>query len=82
VNTERFEIVVKGRLSPTLIAAVVGFEVSRCEHGETRLVGWVPDQARLYSTLELLRDLNIELLSVNPKQAESGAFHPNCEPSK
>jgi hypothetical protein len=26
----------------------------------------VPDQARLHGTLELLRDLNIELASVNP----------------
>ncbi len=66
MNAERFEIVVKGRLSPTLIAAIDGFEVSRCDHGETHLVGWVTDQARLHGTLELLRDLNIELVSVNP----------------
>ncbi len=63
---ETFEIVVKGRLSPTLVAALDGFEVSRCERGMTHLVGWVPDQARLHSLLELLRDLNIELASVNP----------------
>jgi len=44
-----------------------GFEVSRCEKGLTHLVGWVPDQARLHGTLEMLRDLNIELVSVNPK---------------
>ena len=36
------------------------------EQGRTTLVGWVPDQARLFSTLEVLRDLNIELISVNP----------------
>jgi hypothetical protein len=63
-----FEIVVKGRLSPTLMAAVDGFEVSHCDHGLTHLVGWVPDQSRLHSTFELLRDLNIELVSVNPVQ--------------
>jgi hypothetical protein len=61
-----FEIVVKGRLSPTLTAAIDGFEVSCCEQGLTHLIGWVPDQARLHGTLELLRDLNIELVSVNP----------------
>ncbi len=60
-----FEIVVKGRLSPTLIAAIDGFEVTRCDNGLTHLVGWVSDQARLHSTLELLRDLNIELVSLN-----------------
>jgi hypothetical protein len=64
---ESFEIVVKGRLSPALIAAFDGFEVSRCDHGETPLVGRVPDQAALHGTLEMLRDLNIELVSVNPK---------------
>jgi hypothetical protein len=46
-----------------------GFDVVRCEFGATHLVGWVPDQARLHSTLELLRDLNIELVSVNPVES-------------
>ncbi len=69
MNPGSFEIVVKGRLSPTLIAAMDGFEVSRCDLGLTHLVGWIPDQARLHSTLELLRDLNIELVSVNPMES-------------
>jgi hypothetical protein len=68
LNARTFEIVVRGRLSPTLIAAMDGFEVSRCDLGVTHLVGWVPDQARLYSTLEVLRDLNIELVAVNPME--------------
>jgi hypothetical protein len=79
LNAERFEIIVKGRLSPTLIAAIDGFEVSRCDRGETHLVGWVPDQARLHSTLELLRDLNIELVSVNPKPPEPKNLEPTSE---
>jgi hypothetical protein len=71
------EVVVKGRLSPTLAAAIDGFEVSRCEQGLTHLIGWVPDQARLHSTLELLRDLNIELVSVNPAPVrEPGVLDP------
>lgn len=56
---------VRGRLSPTLIAAFDGFDVTRFENGSTHLVGWVLDQARLHSTFEFLRDLNIELVSVN-----------------
>ncbi len=71
LNAGSFEIVVKGRLSPTLIAAMEGFEVSRCDLGLTHLVGWVPDQARLHSTLEVLRDLNIELVSVNPTNRQN-----------
>ncbi len=66
-TSESFEFVVKGRLSPTLIAVIDGFEVSRCDHGETHLVGWVPDQAALHGALERLRDLDIELVSVNPQ---------------
>jgi hypothetical protein len=66
LGAETFEIVVRGRLSPTLLTAIEGFEVSSCDKGFTHLVGWVPDQARLHSLLELLRDLNIELTSVNP----------------
>ena len=69
MGAETFEIVVRGRLSPTLAAALEGFEVSHCDDGMTHLVGWVPDQARLHSVLELLRDLNIELASVNPAQS-------------
>ena len=71
LDATRFEIVVKGRLSPTLAAAIEGFEVSCCDRGLTHLVGWVPDQARLHGTLELLRDLNIELVSVNPVPSEA-----------
>jgi hypothetical protein len=66
LSAQSIEIVVKGRLSPTLIAAIDGFEVSGVEDGRTTLLGWIPDQARLHSTIELLRDLNIALVSVNP----------------
>ena len=66
MSAQSIEIVVKGRLSPTLIAAIDGFEVSGGEDGRTTLLGWIPDQARLHSTIELLRDLNIALVSVNP----------------
>jgi hypothetical protein len=64
LGAQTFEIVVKGRLSPALVAAINGFEVTNCEGGMTHLVGTVPDQSRLHATLELLRDLNIDLSSV------------------
>jgi hypothetical protein len=66
MSAQPFEIVVKGRLSPTLVAAIDGFEVTCVEDGRTTLVGWVSDQSRLHGTFALLRDLNIELVSVNP----------------
>lgn len=63
---ERFEIVVRGRLSPHLVTALDGFDVSHCTDGLTHLVGPVPDQARIHGLFRLLSDLNIELVSVNP----------------
>jgi hypothetical protein len=66
LSAQSFAIVVKGRLSPTLVAAMDGFEVTAVDGGRTTLVGWIPDQARLHSTFAVLRDLNIELVSVNP----------------
>jgi hypothetical protein len=65
VTAGNYELVVRGRLSPTLAAAFEGFDIARVEHGATHLIGWVRDQCRLHGTLELLRDLNIELISLN-----------------
>ena len=66
MSARSYEMQVKGILSPPLVAAIEGFQVSHVEQGRTTLVGWVPDQVRLFSTLEVLRDLNIELVSLNP----------------
>jgi hypothetical protein len=65
VTATSYEIVVKGRLGPTLVAAFDGFEVTGVDHGRTHFVGRMVDQARLHGMLERLRDLNIELISVN-----------------
>jgi hypothetical protein len=59
-----FEIVIRGTLGDAVTQAFDGFTVSTPEHGLTRLVGWVPDQARLHGVLEMLRDLGIDLVSV------------------
>jgi len=65
VTATSYEIVVKGRLGPTLASAFDGFEATGVDHGHTHLVGRMIDQSRLHSVLERLRDLNIELISVN-----------------
>ncbi len=61
-----FEVIVRGRLSPRLIVAFEDFEATHCDHGMTHLVGCVPDQEALHQLFRLLRDLHIELVSVNP----------------
>ncbi len=63
---EKYEIVVRGRLSPAVVMNIDGFDVSHCTDGLTHLVGPVPDQARIHALLQFLLDLNIELISVNP----------------
>ena len=63
---EKFEIVVRGRLSPTLLKAMDEFQASYDTDGLTHLVGVIPDQAGIHSLFQLLLDLNIELVSVNP----------------
>jgi len=67
MGPEEVEIVVRGRISPPLLGALEGFEVSSCEEGLTHLVGWVADQAALRGVLMRLSDLNIELVSLNPR---------------
>jgi len=71
VPSQRFEVVIRGRLSPALLAAFGGFEATHFDRGLTHLIGHVPDQEVLYRLFGLLRDLNIELVSVNP--ARDGA---------
>jgi hypothetical protein len=72
VPVERFEVVVRGRLGPELVAAMEGFEVTRCAHALTHLVGSVADQAGLHKLLQVLGDLNIELVSTTA--LDQGSF--------
>jgi hypothetical protein len=60
----RYRVVVRGRLGEHLVAQFDGLE---CEPGarECALVGTF-DQAALHGLLDRLRDLGIQLVSVNP----------------
>jgi len=64
--TEKIEIVVRGTLGPSVLAAMDGFEVSYCTDGLTHLVGASRDQVKIHRLFRILSDLNIELISVNP----------------
>lgn len=76
---ETYEIVIRGTLSPAVLAAFPGFDVQKVEHGFTHLIGTVPDQARLHGLLETVASLNIELVSVNPRSTD--ALHTDHEQS-
>ena len=64
------EVIVRGRLSPGLLAAFDEIWTSHCDQGMTHFVGCIPDEETLYRLFHLLRDLNIDLLSVNAADPE------------
>jgi hypothetical protein len=71
-----FEVVVRGRMSDELMAALQGFTVETRDDGLTRVVGNVEDQPRLLGLLAAFDDLHMQVVSVNPvsidqKQSES-----------
>lgn len=60
------EIRIRGTLGPDLIAALDGFTITAAPGGCTSLVGRIPDQSKLLGLLEMLDELHIEVISVNP----------------
>jgi hypothetical protein len=76
MSTECFELVVKGRLSPTLVGALGGFDVIHVDNRYTHLSSWVTDQCRLHGLLATLQDLNIELVSLNQAAGSLGRNRP------
>jgi hypothetical protein len=64
MTSQRFEIVVRGRLSDRYGAALDGVTLEP-RRGETALRGDFADQAQLYGLIDRLRDFGIELISVN-----------------
>jgi hypothetical protein len=65
VSRQRYEIVVRGRLSSRYEGAFDGASLVP-NHGQTTLCAELVDQSQLYGLLNRLRDLGIELISVNP----------------
>jgi hypothetical protein len=72
VPSRTYRVIVRGRLSAGLVAALEGFEPADCDQGLTHLVGTVPDLEVLHRLFRMLSDLNIELVSVNPVSEKDG----------
>ena len=64
MDSMRYEIVVKGQLGERFLSTFDSLALST-RAGETHLSGELADQAQLYGVLLRLRDLGIELVSVN-----------------
>ncbi len=65
-----YEIRIKGYLDNRWTEWFDGLTITLEDNGETRLTGTVVDQAALHGLLKKVRDLGMELLSVN--RIESG----------
>jgi hypothetical protein len=64
VEPRRYRIAVRGRLSERFASAFDGMSLQAGASG-TVLEGEVKDQAHLYGILQCLRDLGIDLISLN-----------------
>jgi hypothetical protein len=62
---EYYAIKLKGHLDAYWSEWFAGLELTYLEGDETLLTGTLPDQAALHGLLELIRDRNLTLLSVN-----------------
>lgn len=68
---QQYTIRLQGRLDPRWTGWFDGMSITYAEPlGETVLSGGVPDQAALHGLLAKIRDLNLELISVE-KQTRS-----------
>lgn len=71
-----FEVVVRGRMSDDLMAALDGFTVQTRDDGLTCVVGNVEDQPRLLGLLAAFDDLHMQVVSVNPVPADPARSEP------
>ena len=59
----RYRITVRGRLTERLASAFEGLELEP-GIGQTVLIGEIRDQSHLFGVLDLVRELGLDLLSV------------------
>ncbi len=71
------QIRIKGHLSNPWSDWLGGLAIENQPHGEAVLSGTLADQAALYGVLDRLRDLGVELLSLNCR-TESAAAPNRC----
>lgn len=65
---QQLEIRVEGHLDECWVDWLDGFSVTHTGGGETILTGRAQDQAALYGLIAKLRDLGVNLISVNYKE--------------
>jgi hypothetical protein len=73
LQSNRYEIRIRGTLGPEWAEWFDGMEIRQDADGETVLAGSMPDQAALHGLLARVRDLNLTLISVNPSSRSEPA---------
>jgi hypothetical protein len=63
---QSYEIRIKGHLDEIWADWLGELTIRHEANGETLLTGSLPDQAALHGVLNRLRDLGVQLISVNP----------------
>jgi len=63
--SENYEVKIRGHLDARWHEWFYGMTVSHERDGTTTLYGPLPDQTVLHSVLDRIRDMNLELISVN-----------------
>jgi hypothetical protein len=64
--SQNYEIRIKGHLDESWADWFDGLAISHEDSGDTLLTGTLGDQAALHGILNRLRDLGVQLISVNP----------------
>ncbi len=77
-----YEIKTQGYLDPKWTEWFYGMTITHKRDGTTTLYGTLPDQTVLHSVLDRIRDMNLQLISVNkikchtrPKNQTKGENH-------
>ena len=66
-----YEIKIKGHLNNRWVDWFYDLAITHERDGTTTLYGPLPDQTVLHSVLERIRDMNLQLISVNKVEAAS-----------
>lgn len=64
-----YQIVIEGELDKRWLVKLEGLDVFQAENGQTQIVG-VFDQSALHGVLNRLRDLGVELISIQRIDSE------------
>jgi hypothetical protein len=71
---QQIEIRVKGQINQQWSEWFGGLTINHSDPDETILTGLVPDQAALYGIISRLRDLGLELASVNSQKVKEDDY--------